>query len=95
MKTKKILTDIYDIQVLTDRFIDNMYKNNHPINIHNYSIKEVSDHLTNNFEQNFKDNDFTYKGWEIIWDLEFIGKDYNLLLSGNLWNQNYFVLKIS
>lgn len=95
---KAILKKIYDINVLNEKFLQSMYKNDYSIEIYQSSIKEIVDHLTHlnssNFTHPFEDGEFVIRGWDVDWNIEFIGKDYNLLLSGNLWYKNYFELKV-
>ena len=92
---KTIFKKIYDINVLNEKFLQSMYKNDYSIEIYQSSIKEIVDHLTSShFTHHFEDGEFVIKGWDINWNIEFIGKDYNLLLSGNLWYKNYFELKV-
>jgi hypothetical protein len=88
----KVLENIHDLNVITPVFLDKMLENNHSIKLFGFCIKDIEDHLES---LGFSAGDFESNGWQVDWDLGFTGTNYNLILSGELWYKNHFVLSVA
>lgn len=87
----KVLENIHDLNIINEVFLDKMLENDHKVKLFGFCVNDVVDHLES---LGFARGDFDSNGWQVDWSLDFVGTNYNLTLSGELWYKNYFTLAI-